>query len=66
MFVFFNISLKFFFQSINLFIDKPDRPSIDPKAERLKITNEENQRLQIELDEMHKKFEALNTRYYLV
>jgi len=54
-----------FFYSIYLFIDQADLP-IDPQTERLKIANEENQRLQTELDEMRQKFETLNTRYYLV
>jgi hypothetical protein len=44
-----------------LFIDQTDRP-IDITTERLKLANGENQRLQTELDEIHRKFETLDTR----
>ena len=36
--------------------------TIDPQTERWKSVNEENQRLQHELSDMHRKFETLNTR----
>lgn len=48
-----------------LFLDQPDH-SIDRKTERLKLTNDENQRLQDEVHEIRKKFEILDTRNYLL
>lgn len=36
--------------------------TIDPQTERWKLVSEENQRLQNELNDMHSKFETLNTR----
>ena len=44
-----------------LSIDQSDY-HFDPLTEGLKLVNEENQRLQNELNEMHRKFERLDTR----
>lgn len=52
----------FYLHSIN--IDQPTRP-IDPTVERLQLMNEENQRLKDELNDIHRRFETLDTRNYL-
>ena len=46
-----------------LLIDQHRRP-LDPQTEQVKLASEENQRLQYELDEIHRQFDTLNTRYY--
>ncbi|CAF4224436.1 unnamed protein product, partial [Rotaria magnacalcarata] len=39
-------------------------PRIDPLTEGLKSVNEESERLQNELKEMHRKFDTLSSRIY--
>lgn len=43
------------------FLVQPES-TINPQTERWKLVSEENQRLQHELSDIHRKFETLNTR----